>query len=450
MATHPILLTNALIVNEGKTFKGHLLLSDGKIEHIFEATRQLPALQNTRRIDLEGMMLLPGVIDDHVHFREPGLTHKGDLLSESRAAVAGGVTSFMEMPNTVPQTTTQQALEDKFLLAGQKSLANYSFYIGATNDNHDELQATDARHVCGIKLFMGSSTGNMLVDSNEALSRLFRTARLPVAVHTEDEDTIRRNLQQAIDRYGDDIPFEEHARIRSHEACFLSTSRAIALARKYDARLHILHLSTAQETSLLESNVALGQKQITAEACVHHLWFTDEDYRTKGSLVKWNPAIKTGADRQALRQGLIDGSIDVVGTDHAPHTLAEKQNNYLKAPSGGPSIQHSLVTMLELVHQGVYTLEQVVMFMCHHPAGLFGVTNRGYIRKGYAADLVAVSLNKPFTVEKEQLHYKCGWSPMEGATLNSQVEYTIVNGHVVYEKGTFHPEIKGMALEFSR
>lgn len=444
------MLKNALIVNEGKTFKGQVLTEDGKIQAIFRQGQEQVFSDHIRQIDLEGMYLLPGIIDDHVHFREPGLTHKGDIASESRAAVAGGITSYMEMPNTVPQTTSQQALEQKFHLASLNSLANYSFYLGATNENHDAIKATDPGHVCGIKVFMGSSTGNMLVDNPMALGQIFRESRLPIVVHCEDEATIQANLQKAIGRFGQDIPPDQHPVIRDHQACFLSSNMAVDLARKHDTRLHLLHLTTAQETLLLESQLPLHQKLITGEVCVHHLWFSDQDYASKGNLVKWNPAIKTEDDRAALRDALKLGMIDVVATDHAPHTLQEKQNTYLSCPSGGPMIQHSLPVMLELVHQGIFTMEQLVGFMCHNPAISFGVKDRGFIRKGYAADLVAVDAGQVQKVEKQNILYKCGWSPLEGSSLHGAVQYTIVNGNLVYEKGTFHQGIKGMALEFSR
>jgi dihydroorotase len=450
MAAHEMLLTNAWIVNEGKIFKGHLLTREGKIAEIFYEAGDTPLPQDVQVTDLEGLYLLPGVIDDQVHFREPGLTHKADIFTESRAAVAGGVTSFMEMPNTVPQTTTQKHLEEKFRIAAEKSLANYSFYMGATNDNLHELLPTDAGHVCGVKVFMGSSTGNMLVDHPESLTRIFRDVKLPIAVHCEDEATIQNNLQQAKELFGEAIPMGQHPVIRSHKACYLSSSLAVDLARKFGTRLHLLHLSTAREVELLDSTLPLENKQITGEVCVHHLWFTDADYPEKGGLIKWNPAVKSLADREALREALSNGIIDVVATDHAPHTLEEKQQPYLKCPSGGPMVQHTLVAMLELVHQKVYSLEQVVQFMCHNPAIAFRVKNRGFIRKGYAADLVAVDLNKPFTVSRDQLHFKCGWSPLEGTTLQSAVQYTFVNGVPVYKKGSFLDSYRGSALEFSR
>ncbi len=451
MSSPAILLKNAMIVNEGAVFQGHLLLESGVIQKIFRTHEALPSsLEERAEVrDLSGLHLFPGVIDDQVHFREPGLTHKADIASESRAAVAGGITSFMEMPNTLPQTISQKALEDKFRMGQEKSHANYSFYIGATNKNIDDLKATDARNVCGIKVFMGSSTGNMLVDEPESLSRIFKLNRLPVAVHCEDELTIQANLLTATQRYGQQIPMAQHPVIRSHEACEKSSRLAISLAEKHGTRLHILHLSTANELRLL-SNVPLSQKQITAEVCVHHLWFSSEDYAAKGSFIKWNPAIKEAADRDALIRGLADGFIDVVATDHAPHTLSEKQKPYNECPSGAPMVQHALQAMLEMYHRGIFSLDKVAAVMSHHPAICFQIKGRGFIREGYAADLVAVDLNMPYTVKKENLLYKCQWSPMEDVTFKSSVMLTFVNGHPVFEKGTFHEGIKSQALTFSR
>jgi dihydroorotase len=450
MGKNPLFLKNAQIVNEGNIFKGHLLISDGKIECIFLFGQEPSISEDIPVIDLEGMHLLPGVIDDQVHFREPGLVHKGDIFSESRAAVAGGITSYMEMPNTNPQTTNQKALDEKFDIAARNSMANYSFYLGATNENIDQIRATDINNVCGIKVFMGSSTGNMLVDDPDTLSKIFREAKLLVAVHCEDEITIQKNLQDAISAFGEDIPIEHHPVIRNHEACYLSSSKAVELAKRHGTRLHVLHLSTHQETELFTNSIPLEHKQITAEACVHHLWFTDKDYKDKGAFIKWNPAIKTQADRDGLREALKNGTIDVVATDHAPHTLEEKQRSYTKSPSGGPLVQHALPAMLEMVHQKVFTLQQIATFMCHNPAILFGVKNRGFIRKGYAADLVAVKLDQPALVEPSQLLYKCGWSPFSGYTFRSSVQYTFVNGVSVFEKGKILERKNSMALEFSR
>lgn len=450
MAADNYILKNATIVNEGQVFAGSLLVRQGKIDKIFRENLPEGISQNIYVKDLGGLVLLPGIIDDQVHFRDPGLTHKGDLNSESRAAVAGGITSFMEMPNTVPKAVTQKLLEDKFRLGQEKSLANFSFYMGTTNDNLDEVVVTDPKHVCGIKIFMGASTGNMLVDNPETLSGIFRQARLPVAVHCEDEATIAHNLAVAKEKFGENIPVSQHPVIRNHEACLKSSTLAVNLAKKYGTRLHLLHLSTAHEMSLLENNTPLKDKQITAEACLHHLWFTDADYARRGSLIKWNPAIKGLTDREAIRQALIGGFIDVVATDHAPHTLEEKQHLYLQCPSGAPLVQHFLPAMLEMVHQKVFTLQQIVTWMCHNPAICFAVKNRGFIREGYAADFAVVNLNQPQTVLQENTLYKCGWSPFEGTTFKSSVIYTYVNGIPVYENGVFRDSIKGQALEFER
>lgn len=450
MAFDKFILKDATIVNEGHIFNGSLLVSQGKIEKIFRNGLPESISQSIQVIDLSGLVLLPGVIDDQVHFRDPGLTHKGDLNSESRAAVAGGITSFMEMPNTLPKAVTQKELEAKFKLGQEKSLANFSFYMGTTNDNLDEVLATDPKNVCGIKVFMGASTGNMLVDNPGALSGIFRHARLPVAVHCEDEATIAANLALAIEKYGHDIPVSQHPIIRNHEACLKSSTLAVNLAKKHGTRLHVLHLSTAHEMALFENTTPLKDKQITAEACLHHLWFTDTDYEQRGSLIKWNPAIKTLGDREALRQALISGLIDVVATDHAPHTLQEKQNPYLQCPSGAPLVQHFLPAMLEMVHQKVFTLQQVVTWMSHNPAIIFGVKNRGFIREGYAADFAVVNLNQPQTVIREESLYKCGWSPLEGIRFNSSVVYTFVNGVTVFEKGVIRESVKGQTLIFDR
>ncbi len=450
MTTDKFILKDATIVNEGQIFGGSLLVSNGKIEKIFRGNLPEGISQNLPIINLNGLVLMPGIIDGQVHFRDPGLTHKGDLYSESRAAVAGGITSFMEMPNTVPKAVTQKLLEDKFRLGQEKSLANFSFYMGTTNDNLDEVVATDPRHVCGIKIFMGASTGNMLVDNPDTLSGIFSNARLPVAVHCEDEATIAHNLSIAKEKFGENIPVSQHPVIRNHEACLKSSTLAVNLAKKHGTRLHLLHLSTAHEMALLENNTPLKDKQITAEACLHHLWFTDADYAQRGSLIKWNPAIKTQADREAIRQALIGGFIDVVATDHAPHTLEEKQNNYLQCPSGAPLVQHFLPAMLEMVHQKVFTLQQVIQWMCHNPAICFAVKNRGFIREGYAADLTVVNLNQPQTVSRENTLYKCGWSPFEGTSFKSSVIYTFVNGIPVFENGTFRETVKGQPLIFER
>ncbi len=382
-----ILIKNATIVNEGRSFKADLLIIDENISAIGDAgDMSLPPATNI--IDATGMLLIPGVIDDQVHFREPGLTHKADINSETRAAVAGGVTSFMEMPNTVPQTVTIPALNEKYLLGSENSLINYSFLIGATNDNLDEVLKADPTEVCGIKVFMGSSTGNMLVDREQALRELFKHAHMPVSVHCEDETTIKKNSEIYHQKYGENIPFSAHPLIRSREACFISSSYAVRLAKEYNTRLHIFHLSTADEMKLFSNELPLAQKRITAEVCVHHLWFDESSYETKGSFIKWNPAIKTRFDRDALINAVNNNIIDIVATDHAPHTIEEKNNSYFKAPSGGPLIQHSLVAMLELWHKNIFTVEKVVEMMCHNPAILFNIRKRGFIREGYKADTV--------------------------------------------------------------
>lgn len=443
-----ILITGATLVNEGRQFAADVRVSNERIEKIFPAG-QAPALHAGRTIDARGKYLLPGAIDDQVHFREPGLTHKGDLYHESKAAVAGGVTSFMEMPNTKPQTTTQEKLEEKFERAARVSLANYSFYIGATNDNLDELLKTDPRRVCGIKIFMGSSTGDMLVDNPDTLKGIFSQSPMRIAVHCEDENTIQHNIRTAVERFGNDIPVYFHPVIRNAEACYLSSALAVDLARKYGTRLHILHLSTEKELSLLDEGIPLKSKKITAEVCVHHLLFDESDYHTHGNLIKWNPAVKSAGDREALISAVRSGRIDVIATDHAPHTLAEKKQTYLKAPSGGPLVQHSLVAMLELAANGTFPLETVVERMCHAPAVLFGVEDRGFIREGAFADLVVVDPEAPWTVGQENILYKCGWSPLSGRTFRSRVTHTLVNGRVVYENGQFDESVKGQRLTFS-
>jgi len=442
------LITNAIIVNEGRQQKGNVLICDGRIAGIYTGEAPPKATAGSELIDAGGKYLLPGIIDDQVHFRDPGLTHKGDIYSESRAAVAGGVTSYMEMPNTVPQTTTQERLAGKFNLAAQKSLANYSFYIGATNDNIGELLKTDFSKTCGVKLFMGSSTGNMLVDNRETLEKIFGQVQGLIAVHCEDEAVVRKNTELFRAKYGEDVPVACHPVIRNEEACYRSTVLAVELAHKYNTRLHVLHLSTAKEMELFRNDIPLSQKRITAEVCVHHLWFSDEDYERYGSRIKWNPSIKTAADRDRLFEALLDGTIDVAATDHAPHTLAEKQNSYFKAPSGGPLVQHSLPVMLEFVHDRRMTTEQVVEKMCHHPAILFRVKERGFIRTGYWADLVLVDATRAWQVAPENILYKCGWSPFEGYMFRSAVTHTWVNGNLVYKNGQLIENFRGMSLEF--
>ena len=441
------LIKNARIVNEGQEFKADVYLRNGLIEKIATVSG-LNSKGNYKLIDAEGLYLLPGVIDDQVHFREPGLEYKADIYSESKAAVAGGTTSFMEMPNTNPPALTQELLEKKYQLAAQKSLANYSFYMGSSNDNLEEVLKTDPEKVCGVKVFMGSSTGNMLVDDDVVLEAIFSKVPMLIATHCEDEATVQANNQKYYKKLGMKATAAVHPLIRTAEACYLSSAKAVGLAKKYGARLHILHLSTAREMALFDGTIPLEEKRITAEVCVHHLWFSDEDYSRKGNFVKWNPAIKSKHDREALLGALLNGRLDVVATDHAPHTLEEKQRPYFKAPSGGPMVQHSLVAMLELVHKGKLKTEQVVEKMCHNPATIFRVKNRGFIREGYAADLVLVDMNSPWEVNKSNILYKCGWSPMEGETFHSQVIKTFVNGHLVYNKGIFHESKKGQRLHF--
>jgi dihydroorotase len=440
------LICDATIVNEGTRFVGNVLIEHGRISKI--SSNKIEAADATK-IDAKGLLLLPGVIDDQVHFREPGLTHKGDIASESRAAAAGGVTSFMEMPNTKPATTTVELLEEKFEIASITSFANYSFYIGATNENLDVIAKIDPKTTCGVKVFMGSSTGNMLVDERKTLEGIFAESPTIVTTHCEDEATIRRNLAEFQTRYGEAIPVEAHPLIRSNEACVRSTDLAISLASKYGSRLHVLHLSTKEEMALLDAK-PLAEKKITGEVCVHHLWFSDKDYAQRGNFIKWNPAVKSEADRDALRDALKTDKLDVVATDHAPHTFEEKSNPYLTAPSGGPSVQHSLALMLELAKQGFYTIEEVVNKMCHAPATLFQVAQRGFIREGYFADLVLVDPSTPWTISKENILYKCGWSPFDGVTLSNRVKTTFVNGEIAYSDGVVYEKPLGMRLTFDR
>lgn len=441
------LIKNAEIVNENQIFKGDLLIENDFISKIGNNISE----ENVDRvIDAEGKYLLPGVIDDQVHFREPGLTWKGDIESESRAAVAGGVTSFMEQPNTVPNAVTQELLEEKYRIAAEKSFANYSFMMGGTNDNLEEILKTNPRNVAGIKLFLGSSTGNMLVDNPETLKEIFSKTKMLIAVHCEDEATIRTNTEKYKKEYGDHIPMKFHHLIRSEEACYISSSKAVELAEKTGARLHIFHVSTAKETALFRNDIHLKDKKITSEVCVHHLTFTDADYETKGTLIKWNPAVKTQKDKDGLWEALLDDRIDVIATDHAPHTWEEKQHVYTKAPSGGPLVQHSLVIMLENFRNGKISLEKIVEKMCHNPAILFQIEKRGFIREGYKADLVLVDLKENFTVSKENILYKCGWSPLEGTEFHSKVTHTFVNGHLVFENGKVSEEKFGERLLFHR
>ncbi len=441
-----MLIKSATIVNEGRQFTGDIRIKNGRIEKI---ANEISA-QNEEVIDGAGQLLLPGIIDDQVHFREPGVTYKADIATESRAAVAGGITSFMEMPNTKPNTLTQELLEDKYQLAATKSIANYSFYMGASNDNLEEVLKTNPQHVCGVKVFMGSSTGNMLVDNRTTLEGLFSRIDMLIATHCEDEQTIRNNEARARAEYGEEVPIALHPEIRSAEACYLSSSLAVELAKKHNTRLHILHLSTAREMGLFTNDLPLAEKRITAEACVHHLWFSQEDYAEKGTLIKWNPAVKTAADREAVLQAVLDDRIDVIATDHAPHTWEEKQNTYFNAPAGGPLVQHALVAMLELVQQGKIKIEKVVEKMCHSPAILFGVKERGYLREGYHADLVLVDPQAPWTVARENILAKCGWSPFEGQEFSHRVTHTWVNGNLVYKAGRIIEGTTGERLLFAR
>ncbi|MGJ8743404.1 dihydroorotase [Polaribacter sp.] len=445
--TKSILIKNATIVNENTTFIGDVLIEN---ELIKEISSEIKTTKNVEIINAEGKYLIPGFIDDQVHFREPGLTHKATIATESRAAVAGGITTFIEMPNTVPQATTQNLLEDKFTIAAKDSYANYSFMFGGTNDNLEELLKTDPQKVAGIKLFLGSSTGNMLVDNEEILEKIFSSTKMIISVHCEDEATIRKNTQEFVDKYGDDVPVKYHPIIRSEEACYLSSSKAIALAKKTGARLHIFHVSTAKETELFRNDIPLEEKQITAEVCVHHLWFSDKDYAEKGTHIKWNPAVKTEKDRLGLWDALLDDRIDVLATDHAPHTLEEKTNVYTKAPSGGPLVQHAVTAILEKVKEGVISIEKAVEKMSHNPAKLFQIKNRGFIKEGYFADLVLIDTNKPQTVSKDNILYKCGWSPFEGTTFSSTITHTFVNGNLIYNNGVFNDEIKGKRITFNR
>ncbi|WP_306012459.1 MULTISPECIES: dihydroorotase [unclassified Allomuricauda] len=441
-----ILLKNAKIVNENRIFESDVLLEGDFISRIDSDISDA----NAQVIDLEGDLLLPGVIDDQVHFREPGLTHKGTIATESRAAIAGGITTFMEQPNTNPQTTTIEKLEEKFAMAAKDASANYSFLFGGTNDNLEELKRLDRNACSGVKLFLGSSTGNMLVDNEEVLEKIFSNTEMVISTHCEDEGTIRANMEKYQAMYGDDIPIELHPIIRSAEACYLSSSKAIALAKKTGARLHVFHLSTGIETDLFTNEIPLEKKQITAEVCIHHLWFSDEDYATKGTHIKWNPAVKTKTDREQLWKALLDDRIDVIATDHAPHTLEEKDNPYTSAPSGGPLVQHALLAMLQKEKEGVISLEKMVEKMCHNPAKLFDIDRRGYIREGYFADLVQVGRNVKNEVTKANLFYKCGWSPFEGVTFESEVKRTFVNGHLAYDNGTFSDKKHAKRLTFNR
>lgn len=441
-----LIIKNATIVNEGSSFKSDVLIEKGIIKKI---ASQITVLAD-KIIDANGLYLIPGIIDDQVHFREPGLTHKADIYTESKAAVAGGITSFMEMPNTKPQTLTQELLEEKFKIGDQKSLANFTFFMGASNTNLEEVLKTDPKNVGAIKIFMGSSTGNMLVNKRNILEKIFEKSKCLIAVHCEDENIIQKNTKKFKDQFGDNIPIELHPKIRSEQACYSSSSFAVGLAKKYNTRLHVFHLSTEKEIQLFNNEIPLSKKRITSEVCIHHLFFNSKDYKKKGTLIKWNPAIKEKSDQEALFQALLDNKIDVIATDHAPHTLKEKNNNYSNAPSGGPLVQHALGVMLKFVKNKKISIEQVVEKMCHNPAICFKIHNRGFIRENYYADLVLVDLQKKYKVNKDNILSKCNWSPFEGETLNGVVTHTIINGNLVYENGLFNESRKGMRLVFER
>tara|TARA_B100000214_G_scaffold111293_1_gene78594 strand:+ start:138 stop:1469 length:1332 start_codon:yes stop_codon:yes gene_type:complete len=440
------LIKNSTIVNEGKIFKADVLIENEKIKKI-DSNINVDA---QKTINAKGLYLIPGVIDDQVHFREPGLTHKADIYTESKAAVAGGITSFMEMPNTKPQVLTQKLLEEKFAIASKKSLANYSFFMGASNDNLEEVLKTNPKNVGAIKVFMGSSTGNMLVDNKDVLEKIFSRSNMLIAVHCEDESIIQQNISKAEIKFGKNIPISEHPNIRSEEACYKSSSMAIKLAKKHNTRLHVFHISTEKETNLFDTSTKLKNKKITSEVCIHHLWFEENDYKKKGALIKWNPAIKKKKDKVGLLKALLDNKIDVVASDHAPHTLKEKANSYFKCPSGGPLVQHALPAMLELVKQNKINLEKVVEKMCHNPSICFNIEKRGFIKEKYFADLVLVNLNSPWKVNKNNILYKCGWSPFEGEKFHSKITHTFINGHLTYQNGAFDEKNKGKRLTFDR
>jgi dihydroorotase len=444
---HPILIKNAKIVNEGNILQGDVLIVNDSIAEIGSISAKTG---DTKIIDADGHYLIPGMIDDQVHFREPGLTHKATIETESRTAVAGGITTFIEMPNTVPQATTIALLEEKFAIAKETSWANYSFMFGGTNDNLDEILKVDPTQVAGLKLFLGSSTGNMLVDNPKTLEEIFSKTKLLISAHCEDEATIKKNMEAALKKYGEDIPISEHPKIRSAEACYISSSKAIELAKKTGARLHVFHLSTEKETHLFSNKKPLSEKKITAEVCIHHLWFTDEDYAEKGTKIKWNPAVKSKKDRDGLWKALLDDRIDVIATDHAPHTLEEKNNSYTKAPSGGPLVQHALEALFEMHHRGRISVEKIVQKTAHNPAILFEIEKRGYVKEGYKADLVLIDPNAPWTVTKDNLGYKCGWSPFEGTTFRSRITHTFVNGVLAYENGKFPNRTHGERITFNR
>ena len=440
------LIKNANIVNEGNIFVSDVLIENKKIKQISDNIDVVADIE----IDATNKHLLPGVIDDQVHFREPGLTHKANIYTESKAAIAGGITSFMEMPNTNPQALTQDLLEEKFKIGEENSLANFTFFMGVSNNNLEEVLKTDPKTVGAIKIFMGSSTGDMLVDDRNVLEEIFEKSLMLIAVHCEDEDTIQDNIKNAKEKYGDEVPISEHPNIRSAEACYKSSSMAVELAKKHNTRLHVFHLSTEKEIKLFDNTLPLAEKRITAEVCIHHLWFDESRYNEKGTIIKWNPAVKKKSDKDALFQALLDDKLDVIATDHAPHTLEEKSNTYFNAPSGGPLVQHALPAMLEFYKIGKISLEKIVEKMCHNPSILFQIKDRGFVKEGHFADLVLVDLDKSWEVTKENILYKCGWSPFEGEIFSSEVTHTFVNGHLVYEYGCFDESKKGQRLKFNR
>ncbi|MCP4314056.1 MAG: dihydroorotase [Bacteroidetes bacterium] len=443
------LVKNAKIVNNGITTPGFVLVREGIIKAVGKG-EPVKEAASVDVIDAGGKYLIPGVIDDQVHFREPGLTHKAEIATESKAAVAGGITSFMEMPNTKPQTTTIEELEKKYDRAAEVSMANYSFYLGATNSNIEEIKSLDPARNCGVKVFMGSSTGDMLVDDRESLEKIFAESPTLIATHCEDEATILKNTEEQKELFGEEIPVGIHPVIRSEEACYISSSLAVELARKYNSRLHVLHISTARELELFEQGTNFDKKRVTAEVCIHHLWFTDADYESKGTLIKWNPAVKSKHDRDSLLAALLNDKVDVIATDHAPHTIEEKQNKYFTSPSGGPMVQHALPAMLELVHQNRISIEKVVEKMCHAPARLFGVKERGFLEPGFRADMVLVDMERSWKVERQNILYKCGWSPLSGETFHSAVTHTWINGKLVYNEGMFNEMVRGERMEFVR
>ncbi len=440
------LIKNASIVNQGKIFISDLLIEDERIKQISEKIDENSDIE----IDATGKYLFPGIIDDQVHFREPGLTHKANIYTESKAAIAGGITSYMEMPNTNPQTLTQELLEQKFKIAEEDSLANFTFFMGVSNNNLEEVLKTDPKTVGAIKIFMGSSTGDMLVDDRKVLEEIFSKTPMLIAVHCEDENIIQENIAKAKEIFGEEVPISEHPNIRSEEACFKSSSFAVELAKKHNSRLHVFHLSTEKEIKLFDNTIPLSEKRITAEVCIHHLWFDESDYQEKGTLIKWNPSVKKKSDQEALFQALLDDKLDVIASDHAPHTLEEKKNPYFKSPSGGPLVQHTLLAMLEFYKNGKITLEKVVEKMCHNPAICFQIEDRGFVKEGFFADLVLVDLEKSWEVTKENILYKCGWSPFEGQNFHSTITHTFVNGHIAYEYGSFDESTKGQRLKFNR